>query len=194
LQVTETISEPVLHRLASQWFDLEGLFPEAIQHALEGMDWERAAHLIEDHSVSMLSHGEMTTLLGWFKAFPEVVIRKHPQICRDCGWAQTLTGQLEAAAAYLDCAERALQGDDEQLGQVLVGQAYLARARGEYPKAISLSKQALALVREKDVLHRSLVTFTLGFSHLGAGHLAEAEQALLEASSFRVLREMTMPD
>jgi LuxR family maltose regulon positive regulatory protein len=81
----------------------------------------------------------------------------------------------------LDCAERASQGNDEHLGQVIVAQAYLARSRGDYPRAIALSKQALELVAETDILHRSLVTFTLGFALLNAGHLTEAEQALLEA-------------
>ena len=182
LQTTGTISEKELHLRASQWFAEEGLVPEAIQHALAAADWDGAAELIQEYSASLLRHGELGTLLGWMKALPEEVIRSHPQLCRDYGWVLTLTGQLEAAKAPLDCAEKALQGEDERLGQVLVAQAYLARARGEYLQAIVLSKQALALIAESDVLSRGLVTFTLGFAHFNAGHLAEAEQALVEAS------------
>ena len=182
LQATGTISEKELHLRASQWFAEEGLVPEAIQHALAACDWDRAAELIQEYSVSLLRRGELGTLLGWMKALPEEVIRSHPQLCRDYGWVLTLTGQLEAAKAPLDCAEKALQGEDERLGQVLVAQAYLARARGEYLQAIVLSKKALALIAEADVLSRGLVTFTLGFAQFNAGHLAEAELALLEAS------------
>jgi LuxR family maltose regulon positive regulatory protein len=181
LQVTETLSEKELHALACQWFASEGLFYEAIQHALSGSDWDRATELIQDNSENLLRRGELGTLLGWLKALPEQVVRKYPQLCLDYGWVLTLTGQLAAAAPYLECAEKALQGNDEGLGQVLVAQAYLARARADYPQAIALSKKALTLIGESDVLSRGLVTFTLGFAHFNAGHLAEAEQALLEA-------------
>ena len=182
LQVTETISEKELHILACRWFTAEGLIPEAIRHALAACDWEGAAELIQENTVSMLRRGELGTLLTWLKALPEDVIRGRPQLCRDYGWVLTLTGQLEAARPRLDCCERALQGEKEKLGQVIVAQAYLARARGEYLQAIALSKKALALLDESDILSRGLVTFTLGFAHFNAGQLAEAEPALLEAS------------
>jgi LuxR family maltose regulon positive regulatory protein len=181
LQATETLSEKELHALACRWFTAEGLLSEAIQHALAACDWEQAAELIQEDSVNLLRRGELGTMLGWLKALPEQVVRKRPQLCRVYGWVLTLTGQLDAAVAYLDCAEQALQGDDEHLGQVVVAEAYLRRARGEYLLAIDLSKKALALISETDILSRGMVTFTLGFAHLNAGHLAEAEQALLEA-------------
>lgn len=181
LQITETVSENVLHHLACQWFVNEGLFPEAIHHALAGADWDRAAELIGGQSVLMLRRGELVTLLGWFKPLPEDVIRARPHLCGNYGWALTLTGQFESAAPVLDCAERALQNDEEQLGQILVAQAYLARARGDNPRAIVLSRQALEFVAETDELHRGLVMFTLGFALLGTGQFAEAESALLTA-------------
>lgn len=181
LQVTETISENALHRSASQWFANEGLLPEAIHHALAGAYWDQAAELIGGQTTLMLRRGELITLLGWLKSLPEEVIRARPHLCGDYGWALMLTGQLDGAKLYLDCAERALQSSTEELGQIMVAQAYLARIRGDYPRAIALSKQALEFVAEEDILHRGLVTFTLGFSLFSAGHLAEAEPALLKA-------------
>jgi LuxR family maltose regulon positive regulatory protein len=181
LQVSEAISANELHRSASQWLANEGLFPEAIHHALAGLDWERAVELIGNLSTLMLRRGELVTLLGWFKSLPEDVIRARPHLCGNYGWALMLTGQLDGAAVYLDCAERALQNNTDELGQIMVAQAYLARVRGDYPHAIALSKQALEFVAKDDILHRGLVTFTLGFSLFSAGHVAEAEPVLLEA-------------
>jgi LuxR family maltose regulon positive regulatory protein len=126
----------------------------------------------------------LVTLLGWYKSLPEEVIRARPQLCRDYGWALTLTGQLEQAAPLLDCAVHTAQGNKKQLGQILVAQAYLVRVRGDYPRAIALSKQALELVAETDTLHRGLVLFTLGFAFLGIGQFAEAETVLIEACEF----------
>ena len=140
-----------------------------------------AARLIQHNSVQLLGRGELITLLGWLKALPEEVVHGNPQLCRDYGWTLTLTNHLDAAGLYLDCAERALQGDNRQLGQVIVAQAYLARARGDFPKAIILAKQALELILPTDILHRSLATFTLGFALTDAGRFGEAEAALLEA-------------
>lgn len=182
LQLAGTFSEAELNRLASQWFEKAGFFPEAIQHSLAAQDWGRAAEIIGSQSIALLRHGELITLLGWFKSLPEESIRSSLNLCRDFGWALMLTGQLDAAAPYLDCAERHSQGDDARLGQVMVAQAYLARVRGDYPRAVALSKRALELVAEGDILHRGLVTFTLGFSLFSAGHMTEAEPVLMEAS------------
>jgi LuxR family maltose regulon positive regulatory protein len=181
LQAAETLSEKELHALACGWFTAEGLFPEAIQHALAGSDWEKSAGLIQEYGESVLRRGELGTLLGWLKALPEQVIRMHPHLCIDYGWVLTLTGQLEAALPYLDCAEKTVHDDEALLGQITVAQAYLARARGDYPQAIALSQKALGLIAAGDILSRGLVTFTLGFALFNAGSLAEAEQALLEA-------------
>jgi LuxR family maltose regulon positive regulatory protein len=180
LQITESISESALHRSASQWFANEGLFAEAIHHAIAGRDWEHASDLIGSQSDSLMKRGEVMTLLGWLKSLPEEVIRSRPSLCGDYGWALTLTGQFESAAPMLDCAEQAAQGNDEQLGQVLTAQAFLARSCGDYPRAIALSQRALELIAETDNLSRGLVLLTLGFALLGMGRFAEAESVLIE--------------
>ena len=182
-------SENELHRRASQWFAAEGFLPEAIEHTLAASDWEAATNLICALSETMFRRGELMTLLGWLKSLPDEVVRAHPQLCRFYGWALTLTGQFDSAAPYLDCAERALQGNAAQLGQVLVAQAYLARTRGQYAQSIALSNRALTLIQESDILHRSMVTFTLGLAHFRSGNLAEAEGALLEACNAARLSE-----
>jgi LuxR family maltose regulon positive regulatory protein len=181
LQVSEEISANALHRLASQWFANEELFPEAIHHALAATDWNQAAELIGEQSALMLRRGELVTLLGWLKSLPEEVIRARPSLCGNYGWALMLTGQFDTAAPYLDCAERASQGNDKQLGQIMVAQAYLARSRGDFPRAIAVSQQALEFIAEDDILQRGLVTFTLGLALSSVGRIAEAEPVLLEA-------------
>jgi LuxR family maltose regulon positive regulatory protein len=181
LQTAETFSEIELHRLASHWFEKEGFFAEAIQHSLAASDWGHASEVIGAQSSLMLSRGELATLLGWYKALPDKVIYQEPQLCMNYGWVLTLAGQTDSATAYLDQAERVLQGKDELLGQVLVAQAFRARTRGEYAQAIELSKRSLTLLAESDILSRGLATFTLGFSLCSAGHLKEAEPVLMEA-------------
>jgi LuxR family transcriptional regulator, maltose regulon positive regulatory protein len=181
LRTSGSFSETCLHRLASQWFTSEGLFPEAIQHALAGEDWTEAAWLINDKAISMLGHGELGTLLAWFKAIPEGIFKENPRLCLNYGWVLTLIGQSEAAVPYLECAERLLKDEGALLGQVLIARAYLERSRADYASAISLSRQALSLIEKSDIVNRSLATFTLGFAYFNTGNIAEAEPALLEA-------------
>jgi LuxR family maltose regulon positive regulatory protein len=180
LRSTQADSESELHRRACAWFAAEGLLPEAIQHALAAADWDRAADLIGSSSVAMLSGGELTTLLGWLKALPDEVVYRRPALCRDYGWALTLTGQLDAAEGFLRGAEAAVRGDDGLLGTILVAQAYHLRARGDNAGAIERGQRALDLLPQSDPLSRGLVALTLGLAHWSRGNLQEAEKALLE--------------
>ena len=180
LHAAGTFSENALHRSASQWFAGEGYSPEAIHHALAGADWDRAAELISGQSVSMLGRGELMTLLGWLKAFPDEVICARPELCRDYGWALTLTGRLDAADVYLKRAEEAARGNDALLGEILVAQAYNLRARGDNPQAIERARRALSLLPQTDSLSRGLVALTLGLAYWSCGNFREAEQAFLE--------------
>lgn len=180
LHYTETLSEIELHRLASQWFSTEGLLPEAIHHALAASDWAQAAELIGAQSVFMLRNGELMTMLGWLKCLPDQVIFERPPLCRDYGWALTLTGQLDTADLYLRQAEAAVRGDDALLGTILVAQAYHLRVRGDTRGAIESARRALSLLPASEPLHRGLVALTLGLAYLTSGSLVDAERAFLE--------------
>ena len=48
---------PALHRKASEWFEAEGLIPEAMKHALASKDWDFAAALINRRAYAMLIPG-----------------------------------------------------------------------------------------------------------------------------------------
>jgi len=180
---------PVLHKRASRWYETNGFLADAVHHALAAHDWERATTLILDVGESMLKRGEVVTLLGWFQALPEDVVRARPQLCLNYSWALILTGQLDAAESYLGQAEAAACGEpcrttqDETalLGDIVAAQAYIARIRGDDCRTIELSQRALSLLPQTDPDARSIVALNLGIAHWSSGHLTEAEQALTEA-------------
>jgi len=180
LQSAGTPAENELHRRASGWFATEGFLPEAIDHALAASDWDAAVKLISSNTENMLRVGELATLLGWIKALPDDCICKLPQLCRDYGWALSLTGQLDVADPYLQRAEAAAQGDDALLGTILVAQAYNLRMRGEDERAIERARRALSILPAADYLSRGLVALTLGLIYWNKGNFLEAEQAFTE--------------
>lgn len=188
LQVGESqTAVSLLHQRASQWYQAEGYMADAVHHALAGYDWERAANLILDAGDTMLKRGEVVTLLRWYRALPEGEVRARPRVCLGYSWVLILTGQIEAADAYLEQAERAApdaadrDGQTTFLGEVIAAQAYIARVRGDDHRTIALSQRALALLPQADPDVRAVLAVNMGIAHWNSGHLLEAQQALTEA-------------
>lgn len=177
LDASSQFSRSELHRLASRWFLANGFIPEAIQHALAAGDWENVAGLIQANSVELLRRGELMTLLGWCRSLPDDVIYTHPELCRDYGWALTLTGQFTQAEAYLHKAESAAQNNPDLLGTILVAWAYNLHVRGNNPGAIDYARRALSILPLTDALSRGLVALTLGLAYWTSGDFQAAEEA-----------------
>jgi LuxR family maltose regulon positive regulatory protein len=171
----------LLHTRACRWYEAEGFPADAVQHALAASDWERAAALILDAGGTMLKRGEITTLLGWFRALPGEEVRTRPQLCLNYSWALILAGQLDAAESYLGQAAGAAQDDAALLSNIISALAYIARAQGDDRRTIELSQRALLLLSQADLDARSVVAVNLGIAHWNRGHLTEAEQAFTEA-------------
>jgi LuxR family maltose regulon positive regulatory protein len=160
-----------------------------VRHALSSSNWERAAALILDASESMMTSGQMTTLLAWLEALPEEVLDAQPEFYLRYSWALILTGQMDAAESCLDRAERMArerhpsfaQDAPVFLGEIVAAQAYIARVRGDDRRTIELSLRALSLLPQADAMSRSVVALNLGVAYWSSGHLAEAEGPLIEA-------------
>ena len=63
-----------LHRLARRWYQGEDFLEEAMIHATAAQDHERAASMIDENIVRMLSRSEAPVLLGWIERMPEEVV------------------------------------------------------------------------------------------------------------------------
>src|SRR5204863_152679 len=95
-----------LHRRASEWYELYGLAPDAIRHALSACNFERAADLIELAVPEMRRSRQDATLLGWFKALPDELVHFRPVLSVGYAYALLSGGELEAVLERLQDAER----------------------------------------------------------------------------------------
>jgi LuxR family transcriptional regulator, maltose regulon positive regulatory protein len=181
LRTTQTQSEALLHRRASEWHEAAGHLPEAIQHALSAADWERAAKLISQVSRNIVGRGEIVTLLHWCRALPDEVLRAQPVLCLDYSWSLILAGQHDAAESHLRTIEQVAQDDVVLLGETLSAQAQIARTKGDYERTIELAQRALSLLPQADPQPRSLAALTLGLAYSDCGNMRDAEQAFMEA-------------
>jgi LuxR family transcriptional regulator, maltose regulon positive regulatory protein len=141
-----------LHQRASTWHEVHGTLREAVAHALAMPDFIRAVRLIAQNFTTLWVRGELTTLLQWLKALPEVELRAHPQGNIAYAWTLAFLDQTDAAEVRLRLAEEVLREtlDEEGAarndlwGQAIALRARLAARRGEWQTAIDLAEEALA--------------------------------------------------
>lgn len=82
---------PRLHRAASAWFEADHRPVPAIDHALEGGDFERALAMMNRHAEDLLAQGRMRLLERWFRALPEERLERHPMLQAIQVWALCFT-------------------------------------------------------------------------------------------------------
>ncbi len=184
-----------LHRRASAWHVQASLIDEAIHHALAARDVERAGVLIEEMAQSWLGRGEVVTLRGWLHALPHTLLLSRPRLCLAYAWVLSFSGKIDAMAAWVHEAERALRcstaddhGDssgietDSLLGEVAALHAMIALSRDDFLRAIDLCQQALSRISQDNVLVRSLITLNLGHAYLHSHNTVAASQVYAAAS------------
>jgi len=173
---------PKLHMLAAEWYEENGLIPDAISHALVSTNAEKAVGLIEQNALALLVRGEFTTLLSWIEEI-EFLADEHPWICIDAAWAYTLSGKIDYGETWLmKVNESKAKGDGNLLGNEAAIRAFAAVSRGDAQTAISFAQQALEYLPETNLAIRSVVTLTLGAAYRLNGDSAEACQALERAA------------
>jgi ATP/maltotriose-dependent transcriptional regulator MalT len=179
-----------LHRRACEWFEREGLLPEAIDHALAMRDFETAARLIEAAAETQRQRGEIATLTGWMNALPGDIRRSQPALCLayaralvDTAQNLTIEALIEDAEAGLDTARYSNDpGTSSLRGQVTALRAYLAMIRHRFGETIELSRRAGELLGASEARWRSFVGLTLAGAYRFTNDWAAAGQTYLEAS------------
>jgi LuxR family maltose regulon positive regulatory protein len=197
-----------LHRRASQWYEENDFFVEAVEHALAAKDYENAIHLIELSLQEMFRHSQLNILLGWWAQLPHELVILHPALCISSSWAWVAIGHPEEAERCLQITEQALDAKMEELfvdggrGQisspeiqsglvdVAVIRAQLAIGQGEIAEALRLTGLVLPYLEDDDqpFLYnpptdlRNLVFFIMGMAHKFRGELKEAGKALQDAA------------
>jgi LuxR family maltose regulon positive regulatory protein len=169
---------PKLHSRASEWYADNGLVESAVEHALAARDIERAARLIEQAAATAFTRGRFATLHKWLEALPDDVLLARPLLCVFHVLLLLFAGHpLHEIEAHLKQVELA-DTSGFVAGQVTVLHAVLALFKGATEGSIELSKRALALLPEGDVVFRGLLARNLASVHKFTGDAKAAVQAL----------------
>ncbi|WP_233836070.1 LuxR C-terminal-related transcriptional regulator [Paraburkholderia sp. ZP32-5] len=144
---------PVLHRRACQWFAAEGLWPEAVRHALAAGDSELATQWVENCAIDMLERGDPYTMLGWINRLPPDAVRGRLRLRLAKAWGLAFSLQTAQASseinAVVDDLERAgnEQGsviDEAVLAEVNAVGAFIAGTSDDSERALELGRAAEA--------------------------------------------------
>jgi LuxR family maltose regulon positive regulatory protein len=195
LQETRPELIPVLYRRAIDWYEHKGLINEAIDHALEGRQFEQAAALIERYGGAMLTCGELATALRWLEGLPAGFILARARLCLLSAWAALLSRNVPMIPYYLAAAKRFLQEQEqategltqEVLGNVAGIEAHIARYQARIADSITLSLQALQHLEAlpaRAAISRGAISLNLGYAYAAQGAVVEAGRVFERAESY----------
>ena len=103
-----------LHQRASQWFEKQGWFYEAVQHALAAPDFELAARLIEEAAWPLIIRGEYALLDDWLQQIPLTTLYQNPDLCLCAAWEKLFKGQAVGYEKLLEAAEQHSQAENNR--------------------------------------------------------------------------------
>jgi LuxR family maltose regulon positive regulatory protein len=182
LQRDEPDLVPELHSRAATWYALNGLEAEAVEQALAGKNWQRAAKLMAGQLAVLLQRGEEVTANRWLAGLPTQITGRNGYLSVMHVIALMQLGELSKAERVVNAAERtfAEAADEESLGAILSLSAMLAAMRDDAARAYADGMRAMQLLPVDRQLRLMAVTATAR-AHLMAGRAGAASQMLERA-------------
>ncbi|HLO17579.1 MAG TPA: BTAD domain-containing putative transcriptional regulator, partial [Anaerolineales bacterium] len=184
-----------LHMKASQWFESQGNFNEAVDHALLSKDYDRSANLLDMSSQTRVLIN-VFAVQKWIQQIPDKIIHTHPWLHISQSWIWLATGKLDKIQGLLKRAEDCLRDEKNRSrsdaekedihGHIAMIRAYLAFFRGEPLATIKQATLALQNVRLSNNFLRSRITLQLGESYSVIGELQKGAKYLHEAIALSV--------
>lgn len=172
LKIDQPQQIPALHLRASQWYQANGSYSNAIEHAFSASDFDQAARLIEQTADRSLMHGEVKTFLGWVERVPESSARRHPLLCIYHAEALLLSGRpVEPVASRLEGAP-----------EYEAVQALMASNLGDVELSKKLSQRVLENLPQESAFLRGAITSSLGVGFLLSGDVEPAIQTFQAAA------------
>jgi LuxR family maltose regulon positive regulatory protein len=97
----------VAHRRAMEWWHERGDTPQAIHHAIEAGDHERAAELFCANWLEYMLTGWLETLRDWISRFPADALLAYPPILVASAWITAFSGDVKSTHRFAAAAREA---------------------------------------------------------------------------------------
>lgn len=100
-----------LHRRAYAWYAAEGLWTEAVHHAISARDYDRALEFVSQCAMSLVIKGDLLTLLAWERQLPAELMRGQFDVKLTLAWGMTLVTRFKEADELLLQVEKAAEAN-----------------------------------------------------------------------------------
>ena len=193
---------PILHHGASCWYAQQDQITQAVLHAFKAREWQWAADLIEQKSLSLMSmtwgasQHTLVMLQGWIRQLPAEVIHSRPRLCLACAqllWAvvpQTTvqawldTAEATATASLIpqthEDASQAWREQENLLGEIITWRAVVqAHEEEDEQGVLTLCQRALALLSADNVGAYAFV----GWARMRTFYASAANDAIVSVES-----------
>ena len=99
---TGPVSPEQIQLHAAEWYLAHGWLSEAIQAFILAGKFERAAGLVEKHTIQLFADGQLHAILAWIKLLPADLAEQRPWLCLYRAWACVFAGLFEDTRRSLD--------------------------------------------------------------------------------------------
>lgn len=188
MRLKQSMPEKVnqLHRSATSWYESKDWMSEAVQHSIDGLDFERAADLVEQHTVTLFSQGKLDQLVGWIHRLPAGISTRRPSLSIHQAWALAFAGKTSEAESLRQSAIASMEQTDlsprEQKylwAEIHTLAGVLAVMSGNHQDALTLAEILDTAIPPDSPFVRSGAFWALGYAWRMEGNLEKA------AGSFR---------
>ncbi|MEW1827071.1 LuxR C-terminal-related transcriptional regulator [Streptomyces sp. NPDC088196] len=197
LELRRTLPEeiPELHRLAARWFAEHGQAADAVRHLQAAGDWDEAARLLTDHTVSLTLDGQGGTVVALLGGFPARTGEERPELALVHANADLHQHRLDEAQAHLEIARSyaATTAPDRRhrLGLAIASlDLLLARLRGHFDAVFeqadalpspTTGQSTTEIALAGDL--RTLALLNLGVTEAWSLRLDDSERHLMEGAA-----------
>jgi LuxR family maltose regulon positive regulatory protein len=91
----------ILHERAAKWFASKKLMKEAIEHSINGSNWNLAAEWLSENAPAFLQGNLVPKIENWLRQIPEKVFPLYPELWIVRSWTYVITGKSELALSDL---------------------------------------------------------------------------------------------
>lgn len=102
-----------LQMRASGWYEDEGLMGEAIQHAINAGDEDKALELLDEQGLTLLASGQFSLLFSLVRRLPDSLMKKSQAILTQLAWLQLLNNHLPEGRRLVAELKQQLIGEPE---------------------------------------------------------------------------------
>jgi LuxR family maltose regulon positive regulatory protein len=170
-----------LHRIAMSWFIEQGRIVPAIEHAIEGRDFETALSLLSDTGRQLLEQGRVRLLCRWYEAIPKALLQKHPKLMLQQGWAILFLHGPRKAQLFLDQTGLGAEGTGTIWVETLCLRTEIHSMLDDFKTALEAGELARPFEQLCSPFSRTVLLNGLAYAHFVEGRFSDARQTLLQA-------------